>query len=200
MSKGKGTRTGLNWQRLILPTLIGWVGAVAYWIGVGPDEAPDASADVAIVLGAAISGEEPQPVFRERIAHGISLYEEGRVRHLIFTGGVGEGAQVAESEAARVMAVAEGLPEDAILTEDESTSTMHNLVEAQLLMRDAGLETALIVSDPLHMRRAMEMADTLGLQAQPSATPTSRYQSWTTQLPFLLRETYFMHYFWLFGE
>lgn len=198
MSKGK--RTGLNWRRLILPTLIGWVGAVAYWIGVGPEETPDARADVAIVLGAAVSGDEPSPVFRERIDHGVNLYKAGRVERLLFTGGRGEGTSVAESEAARVMAVSEGIPDDAILTEDESTTTMHNLVEAQLLMRDAGAETALIVSDPLHMRRAMEMAEALGIQARPSATPTSRYRSWTTQLSFLLRETYFMHHFWLFGE
>lgn len=198
MSKGK--RTGLNWRRLILPTLIGWVGAVAYWIAVGPEETPDARADVAIVLGAAVSGDEPSPVFRERIDHGVNLYKAGRVERLLFTGGRGEGTSVAESEAARVMAVSEGIPDDAILTEDESTTTMHNLVEAQLLMRDAGAETALIVSDPLHMRRAMEMAEALGIQARPSATPTSRYRSWTTQLSFLLRETYFMHHFWLFGE
>ena len=67
-------------------------------------------------------------------------------------------------------------------------------------MRDAGMETALIVSDPLHMRRAMEMAEALGIEARPSATPTTRYQSWTTQAPFLLREIYFIHHFWLFGE
>jgi len=196
----KSKRTGLNWRRLILPTLIGWVGAVAYWIAVGPEETPDARADVAIVLGAAVSGGEPSPVFRERIAHGVDLYEAGRVERLLFTGGRGEGTSIAESEAARVMAVAEGIPDEAILTEDESTTTMHNLVEAQLVMRDAGAETALIVSDPLHMRRAMEMAEALGIQAQSSAAPTSRYQSWHKKLSFLLRETYFIHHFWLFGE
>ena len=106
----KSKRTGLNWRRLILPTLIGWVGAVAYWIAVGPEETPDARADVAIVLGAAVSGGEPSPVFRERIAHGVDLYEAGRVERLLFTGGRGEGTSIAESEAARVMAVAEGIP------------------------------------------------------------------------------------------
>lgn len=161
---------------------------------------PDASADVAIVLGAAVVDREPSPVFHERIAHGIDLYQAGKVERLIFTGARGEVASIAESEAARVLALAEGVPDEAILTEDESVATMHNLVEAQLLMRDADAETALIVSDPLHMRRAMEMAQALGIDAQPSATPTSRFHSWTTQLPFLLREIYFMHRFWLFGE
>lgn len=190
----------MNLRRIVIPALIGWIGAIGYWIAAGPDELPDAGADVAIVLGAAVIDGEPSPVFRERIAHAIDLYRVGKVERLIFTGAKGEGSGIAESEAARVLALAEGVPDQAILTEDESVTTMHNLVEAQLLMRDAGAATALIVSDPLHMRRAMEMADALGIAAQPSATATSRYQSWTTQLPFLLREIYFMHHFWLFGE
>lgn len=32
-------------------------------------------ADAAIVLGAAVWGEEPSPVFRERINHAINLYK-----------------------------------------------------------------------------------------------------------------------------
>ncbi|WP_205689504.1 YdcF family protein [Aurantiacibacter odishensis] len=190
----------MNLWRAIVPALIGWVGAIGYWIASGPDEAPAARADVAIVLGAAVDGEEPSPVFRERIAHGITLYEQGRAGKLLLTGARGAGAGIAESEAARRMALAEGVPEEDILTENESVTTMHNLVEAQLVMRDAGAETALIVSDPLHMRRAMEMAEALGIDAGASATPTSRYQSLSTQAPFLLREIYFMHHFWIFGE
>ncbi|MEL1250433.1 YdcF family protein [Aurantiacibacter gilvus] len=187
-------------HRIIIPLLCGWLGAIAVWIYDTPTAPPGIAADAAIVLGAAISGDEPSPVFRERIAHAISLHDEGRVQQLIFTGAQGEGDTLAESEAARNMALAQGVPAEAILIETQSVTTMHNLVEAQLLMRDAGLDDALIVSDPLHLRRAMEMAEALGLDAEPSATPTTRYQSWGTKLPFLAREVYFMHHFWLFGE
>lgn len=183
-----------------MPALVGWFAAIAFWISTGPEEIPDARADVAIVLGAAVEGDRPSPVFRERIAHAIALYREGRVGRLLLTGGRGAGDSVAESEAAQAMALAEGVPAEAILIETQSVTTMHNLVEAQLLMRDSGLESALVVSDPLHMRRAMQMADTLGIDAQPCATPSSRYRSWGTKAPFLLREVYFMHHFWLFGE
>jgi len=54
----------------------------------------------------------------------------------------------------------------------------------------------LIVSDPLHMRRAMRMAGDLGLDAHPSPTRTSRFQTLGTQIPMLLREVYFnLHYY-----
>lgn len=187
-------------SRIIIPLLMGWLGAIAVWINDTPTAPPEVEADAAIVLGAAVSGDVPSPVFAERINHAIALYDQGRVQRLVFTGAQGEGDTLAESEAARDMALEAGVPEEAILIETESLTTMHNLVEAQLLMRDAGLDDALIVSDPLHMRRAMEMTEDLGLDAEPSATPTTRYQTWGTKLPFLAREVYFMHHFWLFGE
>jgi uncharacterized SAM-binding protein YcdF (DUF218 family) len=46
----------------------------------------------------------------------------------------------------------------------------------------------LIVSDPLHMRRAMTMARDLGLDAYASPTPTSRYISPQSQIEFLWGE------------
>lgn len=186
--------------RAIVPALMGWFGGVGYWIGVGPEEAPGASADVAIVLGAAVDGDTPSPVFRERIAHGITLYNDARVSHVLFTGGQAESDTLAESEAARVMALEAGVSGEAILIETESQTTMRNLAEAQSVMQDAGLNSAIIVSDPLHMRRAMEMAEELGMDAQASATPTTRYQSFGTKTQFLAREIYFMHHFWIFGE
>jgi uncharacterized SAM-binding protein YcdF (DUF218 family) len=57
----------------------------------------------------------------------------------------------------------------------------------------------LIVSDPLHMRRAMAMAEAEGFDAFPAPTPTTRYRSLGTQLPFLAREVWFIHLHWLAG-
>lgn len=70
--------------------------------------------DCAIVLGAEVNGSTPSPVFRARIDHGIALYRAGIVRHLIFTGGVGNRAHIAESVAARNVAIASGIPDRAI--------------------------------------------------------------------------------------
>ncbi|VVT14594.1 YdcF family protein [Erythrobacter sp. EC-HK427] len=188
-------------RRLAIPLLaLGWLGAIAVWIASGPKEAPQAQAAAAIVLGAAVARDTPTPVFQARIDHAVDLHREGRVQYLIFTGARSEDDTLAESEAARIAAIAAGVPEDAILIETQSLTTMQNLVEAQSVMRDAGISSAIIVSDPLHLRRAMAMADALGIDAQPSATPATRYRSWRTKAPFLMREVYFLHHFWLFGE
>lgn len=148
-------------------------------------------ADAAIVLGAAVDGEEVSPVFRERINHGIGLYQEGFVEYLIFTGGTGEGSTVSEAFAAKQYALEAGVPEEHILIEESSRITEENLANAGALMEEAGMDTAIIVSDPLHMMRAMEMAEDFGLEACASPTPTSMYRSLKTQLPFLAREVFY---------
>ena len=55
------------------------------------------------------------------------------------------------------------------------------------------LKKVLLVSDPMHMRRAITMAGDVGLDASPSPTPTTRYRTWRSQLSELTRETF---YYW----
>lgn len=148
-------------------------------------------ADAAIVLGAGVTGEEPSPVFRERIRHGIWLYEHGYVKYLIMTGGYGEGSICSEARAAEEYAVSQGVPKEDIMTEEYSAITQENLYYARQLMKEYGCKDALIVSDPLHMRRAMLMAADYGIEAYSSPTPTTRFVSLKTKLPFLARELFF---------
>ena len=147
--------------------------------------------DVAIILGAATSGEEVSPVYRERINHGIWLYENGYVDYLILTGGVGEGNEKSDAYVAKQYAIEKGVPEQAMLIEEQSTITEENLEYAKTIMDVHAMGTAIIISDPLHMKRAMLMANDYGITAYSSPTPTSMYRSAKTQLPFLGREVFF---------
>lgn len=149
-------------------------------------------ADAAIVLGAAVYGAVPSPVFEERLRHAVSLYQAGRVRKIVTTGGLSPGDRLSEAEAAHRWSVAQGVPGSDILTEDQSRTTQENLTFAARLLAGAGIRRVLIVSDPLHMRRALAHARHLGLDAHPSPTPTTRYVGWESQGRFLMRETYFL--------
>ena len=169
----------------ILVTVCG----VSIWSYASVDETRHA--DVAIVLGADAHGDEVSPVFRERINHGIWLYENGYVDYLLFTGGVGDGNTRSDAAVAAGYAVEQGLPADAILLEETSTITEENLENARKIMEEKGLSTALLVSDPLHMKRAMLMAEDYGVTAYSSPTRTTMYQSMGTKLPFLAREIFF---------
>lgn len=148
-------------------------------------------ADVAIILGASTGGGEVSPVYRERINHGITLYREGYVDKLIVTGGVGKGNEQSDAYVAKQYAMSQGIPETDIITEDASTITQENLENSKVIMDENKYYTAVIVSDPLHMRRAMLLAEDAGIHAYSSPTPTSRYVSLKTKIPFLARETFF---------
>lgn len=158
------------------------------------------SADCAIVLGAAAWHNKPSPVFKERINHAIALYRNNRVPRLILTGGFGDGAPFAESEVALKYCLSNGIPESAISIETNSQTTLENLVEARKLLDDGSPHTALIVSDPWHLKRAVAMARSLDIDAHPSGTLSTRFESPKARLHFLLREFYFYHRFLLSGH
>ena len=87
------------------------------------------------------------------------------------------------------------MPPTDVFTERRSRTTQQNLAEAKLLMDAHGLRTAILVSDPLHMRRAMWMAGDLDIAAVSSPTPTTRYRSLKTKLRFLRHELYYWHHY-----
>lgn len=188
------TKRRLSWPVFILALVAGaclWsvlLGGRIYAYAQVSDPEP---ADAAVVLGAAVFRGQPSPVFRERINHAIALYRSGQVEYLIFTGGLGTRDEIAESEAARAYAIENGIPPDRILIETVSTDTEENLTEAGKIIAANGFARVLIVSDPLHMLRAMAIAHDLGLDASASPTTTSRYESLRSQAVFLVREVYF---------
>jgi uncharacterized SAM-binding protein YcdF (DUF218 family) len=155
------------------------------------DAAENRTADAAIVLGAAVWGERLSPVFQERVNHAIELYRTGRVKKLIFTGGRGNEDEETEAAAARRFALAGGVPAEAILIEDRSTSTYENLAFAKPLADAEGVKTVLLVSDPLHLKRSVEIARALDFDVTPSPTPTTRYRGVASRMKLLAHETYY---------
>lgn len=151
-------------------------------------ESSPRTSDAAIVLGAAVQGDIPSPVFRERIEQAIRLYRAGTVRNLILTGGSSQEGIPAEALVGRQYALTQGVKPEHIQVEEKSVITQENLVYALKIGEREGYRTYTIVSDPLHMKRSMKMAAELGMDAVPSPTQTTAYQSWSTQIPFLVRE------------
>ncbi len=180
---------GLSWS--------GVLGVIVWRYGTH-DRA--AKSDCIIVLGAAVEGTTASPVFEERIRHGISLYYSRFAPKLLFTGGIGDGQIHSEASVGRSIAIRHGIPARDILVEEKSRTTQQNLSEALAVMRQHEIRSAIVVSDPLHMKRAMMMADDLGITAASSPTPTSRYRSLETKLGFLLRELYFIHHYFATGH
>jgi uncharacterized SAM-binding protein YcdF (DUF218 family) len=153
---------------------------------------PEQKLDAVIVLGAAIYRDKPSPVFAARLDYARDLWLAKRAPVVIVTGGVGEGEKLSEAEVGRNYLVTSGLGSEAILVEPASRTTFENVCNAATLAQHAGLTKLAIVSDPLHLRRALVLAGDAGLSAVPAATPYTRYRGAWVRLKFTLRESYFL--------
>ena len=131
----------------------------------------------------------------ERLNHAIELQKDGFVRYIIITGGYGKKAQNSDSWIAKQYVLEMGVPESAIYIEENSKKTKENLYYAKKIMDSHNMHTALVVSDPIHMKRAMLIAKDCKMTAYPSPTPTSMYRSVRTKISFLNKEIlYYLGY------
>jgi uncharacterized SAM-binding protein YcdF (DUF218 family) len=128
----------------------------------------------------------------------VELWKSGMAPKLIFTGGLHHDGTKPEATVAAQAASDEGVPSGAILTETTSTRTWENFAEANRMMKENGLKTAIVVSDPYHLQRAQMMADDAGITAFTSPTPYTAFSTWRYKLPFLINEIRLCHSHWMY--
>jgi len=162
--------------RLVLIGAIGLtagVGYAAFRIVDQGNRDEQRPADAIVVMGAAQYDGRPSPLFAARLDHAIALFHAGIAPRLIVTGGKREGDRTTEAASAREYAIAHEIPPEAILAEDQSRTTLASIRAVAALMDDAGLRSAVFVSDPTHMLRVLRMAADEGIQGYGSPTRTS---------------------------
>jgi uncharacterized SAM-binding protein YcdF (DUF218 family) len=175
--------------------------AFAVWRAAHSDDASRIdSADAILVLGAAQYDGDPSPVFEGRLRHAALLYRNGRSDLVLVLGGAAPGDETSEAEAGRDWLVSEGLPAAAVDASPVGTTTLESLRAAATWMRDRGLESAFLVSDPWHNLRIKRMASDLGIDAYASATWRSAARTEGTRLGGYARETFAYLYYRLFGR
>jgi len=149
-----------------------WViSATAVLIWASRDEARPAQAIV--VLGAAQYAGKPSPVLRARLDHALDLWNRHLSALLILTGGTGSGDTTSEAAVGRTYARKHGVPDSAILVENEGRTTSESMRAVAGMLEVRGLQTALLVSDPFHMLRLRILARRFGFTPYTSPTQTS---------------------------
>jgi uncharacterized SAM-binding protein YcdF (DUF218 family) len=147
------------------------VSATAVLIWASRDEAQPAQAIV--VLGAAQYAGKPSPVLRARLDHALDLWNRHLASLLILTGGTGSGDTTSEAAVGRTYARKRGVPDSAILVENEGRTTSESMRAVAGMLEVRGLQTALLVSDPFHMLRLRILARRFGFTPYTSPTQTS---------------------------
>jgi uncharacterized SAM-binding protein YcdF (DUF218 family) len=91
----------------------------------------------------------------------------------VVTGGKQPGDRFTEAEASAAYLREHGVPDDAIVLEDQGTSSYESLQAVESLLAERDLDEVLIVTDPYHAQRSRLIAGEVGLDAHVSPTPTS---------------------------
>lgn len=147
------------------------ISAVAVLVWSSRDEARPAQAIV--VLGAAQYAGKPSPVLRARLDHALDLWNRHLASLLILTGGRGSGDTTSEAAVGRKYARRHGVPDSAILVENEGRTTSESMRAVAGMLEVRGLQSALLVSDPFHMLRLRILARRFGFTPYTSPTRTS---------------------------
>jgi len=147
------------------------ISAVAVLVWSSRDEARPAQAIV--VLGAAQYAGKPSPVLRARLDHALDLWNRHLASLLILTGGTGSGDTTSEAAVGRKYAKKHGVPDSAILVENEGRTTSESMRAVAGMLEVRGLQSALLVSDPFHMLRLRILAKRFGFTPYTSPTRTS---------------------------
>ena len=156
----------------LIAVLAAWMGSAISVVVWGARDGARAS-DAIVVLGAAQYVGRPSPVLRARLDHALDLWQRGMAPRLIFTGGMGVGDTTSEAAVSRLYAIRHGVPDTAILMENEGRTTRESLAAVSVIMHARQLRTAILVSDPFHMLRLRILSTQYGVDAYTSPTKTS---------------------------
>jgi uncharacterized SAM-binding protein YcdF (DUF218 family) len=156
---------------VVLVFMLWAISATAVLIWSSRDEAQPAQ--VIVVLGAAQYAGKPSPVLRARLDHALDLWDRHLASLLILTGGTGAGDTTSEAAVGRNYARKHGVPDSAILVENEGRTTSESMRAVAGMLEVRGLQTALLVSDPFHMLRLRILARRFGFTPYTSPTQTS---------------------------
>jgi uncharacterized SAM-binding protein YcdF (DUF218 family) len=130
-----------------------WWHRTASRSGPGRDAPATTRSCAVVVLGfPSRRNGDPHALQRWRTQIGIRSLGSARTRRLVFTGGPSRGAQISEAKVMADHARRRGVPAEAILLEEEATSTWENLTLAAPLIE--AFDTIVIASDPLHAARS----------------------------------------------
>jgi uncharacterized SAM-binding protein YcdF (DUF218 family) len=176
-------RVGNRWfrvrRRILAACAIAVVLGVGYYLvslaqvwttGRADDDGP---VDAIVVMGAAQYDGRPSPQLAARLDHVVELWPQGIAPLVVVTGGNIPGDRFTEAEASATYLAERGVPEDALVLENDGSSSYESLEAVADLLAARGLDEVLIVTDPYHALRSRLIAEEVGLDASVSSTDTS---------------------------
>ncbi len=146
--------------------------------------------DIAILLGGSLRYNDSvigRPIYShsvDRLIQCISLYQSGKAKKIMISGGSGYVTRPNEKESvviAKVLIEA-GIPAEDIIIENESRNTYENaLFSTTIINKKFPGTKVLLVTSAFHMRRSLACFEKVGLKVDPF--PVDRKSNITTNTP-----------------
>lgn len=164
------------------------------WRTAQQDQRP--ASDAIVVLGAAQYDGKPSPVFKARLDHARDLYLADVAPLIVVLGGKQEGDRFTEGQAGTAY-LERTLPASRVTGIKAGDDTLDSLQKLTGLAEERQIRKIVLVSDPLHLGRAREMAEDLGFEAAVSASRIP--ESDRTKRAGLIRETLNLTFYRIFS-
>ena len=121
--------------------------------------------ETVIVLGCGIRGERVSVGLAKRLDKAYEYYEKNSDVTIIVSGGQGPQEKISEALAMKRYLVDKGVPEEKIIMEDKSTSTIENFKYSHEIMKEMGLpeDSVVFVTNAYHVYRGSYYAEKEGL-------------------------------------
>lgn len=119
-------------------------------------------ADCIIVLGAGVVGNTPSWSLANRLDKALEAYNLGHTQKIIVSGDHGR-SNYDEVNVMRDYLVKRGVPKENIFMDHAGFSTYESMYRARDIFK---VESAIVVTQKLHLRRALYIGDMMGISCQ----------------------------------
>ncbi|CAN2184403.1 COG1434 Uncharacterized conserved protein [Candidatus Nanopelagicaceae bacterium] len=178
-------------RRIIAAILLVIIAVPLYAVGVTWQAANNTltrDADVIVVLGAAQLNGRPGEVLQARLDEAKRIYDLGLAPHIITVGAGAPGDRTTEAASGKYWLSTHGIKSKNISALEVGRDTWVSTENYVKFMKLKNMQDVIIVTDPFHCRRAMTMANDLGVVATCSPVKTGPNALATSGERYLIRE------------
>ena len=178
-------------RRVIAAVLLIVIAVPLYAVGVTWQAANNTltrEGDVIVVLGAAQLNGRPGDVLEARLTEAKRIYKLGLATHIITVGAGAPGDRTTEAASGKYWLTNNGVKSKNVTSLEVGRDTWVETQNYVKFMKIKKMEDVIIVTDPFHCRRAMTMANDLGVVATCSPVKTGPNALANSGRRYLMRE------------
>ncbi len=124
--------------------------------------------DVILILGARVyEDKSPSPILKYRLDYGYELYLKGKAKRIIVSGDDRDSSNN-ESNSMKQYLMKKGIPSEVIIVDKAGYDTYDSMYRARELF---SVKSMIICTQEFHIKRAIYIADKLGIEAYGYPSP-----------------------------